>query len=172
MRAKRENGGPGGLKIFTTTPFRSLENAPFLDNLPLKEATDHNRWWSYQKILKLLSWRTSKDTAFFILVASSSMYEFQSLFPTTLAVTAFFTYKINKRQQIIGSSCVVPGLLVHFFFSYMHMQRSSDKMLFRCRIAWSKIDSFCKFTLAKHMTSTLNPLIDDSEIITQAYWRI
>ena len=40
-----KNGGPGGLplrKFFMTTPFRSLENAPFLENVPLTEATDYN----------------------------------------------------------------------------------------------------------------------------------
>ena len=37
--------GSGGLppgKSFLTTPFRSLENAPFLENLPLKEAQDRD----------------------------------------------------------------------------------------------------------------------------------
>ena len=36
--------GSGGLppgKIFMTTPFRSLENASFLENVPLTEAKDH-----------------------------------------------------------------------------------------------------------------------------------
>ena len=36
-------------KFFMTTPFRSLENAPFLDNLLLKDATDHNGWESFQE---------------------------------------------------------------------------------------------------------------------------
>ena len=35
-----KNGGLG--KFFMTTPFRSLENAPFLEILPLKEAKDHD----------------------------------------------------------------------------------------------------------------------------------
>ena len=37
--------GLGGLplgKFFMTTPFRSLENAPFLENMPLTEAKDHD----------------------------------------------------------------------------------------------------------------------------------
>ena len=29
-------------KIFMTTPFRSLENAPFLENVLLTEAKDHD----------------------------------------------------------------------------------------------------------------------------------
>ena len=33
-------GLPPG-KIFMTTPFRWLENAPFLENVPLMEAKDH-----------------------------------------------------------------------------------------------------------------------------------
>ena len=36
--------GSGGLppgKLFKTTPFRSLENALFLENLSLTEAKDH-----------------------------------------------------------------------------------------------------------------------------------
>ena len=35
----RKNGGPGA--FYTTTPFSSLENTPFLDDLPSKKATDH-----------------------------------------------------------------------------------------------------------------------------------
>ena len=48
MRAKREKKkkwGSGGLppgKLFMTTPFRSLENASFLENVPLTEAKDHD----------------------------------------------------------------------------------------------------------------------------------
>ena len=37
--------GSGGLppgKFLMTTPFRSLENAPFLENVPLTEAKDHD----------------------------------------------------------------------------------------------------------------------------------
>ena len=44
-RAKRARTGSGGLppgKFFMTTPFRSLENAPFLENVPLTEAKDHD----------------------------------------------------------------------------------------------------------------------------------
>ena len=39
---KRGSGGllPG--KFFMTTSFRSLENAPFLENVPLTEAKDHD----------------------------------------------------------------------------------------------------------------------------------
>ena len=40
-----KNGGPGGLpprKFFMTTPFRSLENAPFLEKVLLTEAKDHD----------------------------------------------------------------------------------------------------------------------------------
>ena len=39
-----KNGGPGLApgKIFTTTPSRSLENAPFLENVLLTEAKDHD----------------------------------------------------------------------------------------------------------------------------------
>ena len=45
MRAKQGKMGVRGLapeKFFTTSPSRLLENAPFLDNLRLKEATDQN----------------------------------------------------------------------------------------------------------------------------------
>ena len=38
-----ENGGAGAPgKFFMTTPFRSLENAPFFENVPSKEAKDNN----------------------------------------------------------------------------------------------------------------------------------
>ena len=40
-----EKEGPRGLhpgKLFMTTPFRLLENAPFLENLPLTEAEYHD----------------------------------------------------------------------------------------------------------------------------------
>ena len=40
-----EGWGSGGLPLeqfFMTTPFRSLENAPFLENVPSREAKDHN----------------------------------------------------------------------------------------------------------------------------------
>ena len=47
MRCDRsdEKRGPGNLhpeKISMTTPLRSLENAPFLENVLLTEAKDHN----------------------------------------------------------------------------------------------------------------------------------
>ena len=45
MRAKRVRTGVLGLapgKFFMTMPFRSLENAPFLENVPLTEAKDHD----------------------------------------------------------------------------------------------------------------------------------
>ena len=43
MLAKRgKMGVRGGEKFVVATPFRSLENAPFLANFPLKEATDQN----------------------------------------------------------------------------------------------------------------------------------
>ena len=35
-----KDGGPGACKFFMTTAFRSLENAPFLENVPLTEAKD------------------------------------------------------------------------------------------------------------------------------------
>ena len=41
----RKNGGLGKLapgKFFMIMPFRSLENAPFLENVPLREAQDQN----------------------------------------------------------------------------------------------------------------------------------
>ena len=40
-----EKWGSGGLpagKLFKTTPFRSLENAPVLENVLLTEAKDHD----------------------------------------------------------------------------------------------------------------------------------
>ena len=40
-----EKWGSGGLppgKFFMTTPFRSLENAPLLENVLLTEAKDHD----------------------------------------------------------------------------------------------------------------------------------
>ena len=37
-----KNGGPGPGKFLMNTPFRSLENAPFLENMPLTEAKDHD----------------------------------------------------------------------------------------------------------------------------------
>ena len=40
-----EKWGSGGLppgKLFMTTPFKLLENAPFLENVPLTEAKDHD----------------------------------------------------------------------------------------------------------------------------------
>ena len=43
LEPSEQNRGPGGLpleKSFETTPFTSLEDAPFLNNL--KDATDHN----------------------------------------------------------------------------------------------------------------------------------
>ena len=36
----------GPRKLFVIMPFRSLENAPFLENLPLKEANSHH-WWGF-----------------------------------------------------------------------------------------------------------------------------
>ena len=48
----RKYGGPGACprgKFFMTTPFRSLENAPFLENLPLTEAKHHHWWGSFQQ---------------------------------------------------------------------------------------------------------------------------
>ena len=45
MQAKWLKMGVGGLppgKCFMTRPFRSLENAPFLENVLLTEAKDHN----------------------------------------------------------------------------------------------------------------------------------
>ena len=40
----RKNGGPGlpPGKFSLTTPFRSLENPPFLENVALTEAKDHD----------------------------------------------------------------------------------------------------------------------------------
>ena len=47
----RKDRGPGltPRKFSPTTPFRSLENVPFLDDLSLKKATDHNRWESFEQ---------------------------------------------------------------------------------------------------------------------------
>ena len=45
MRPKRTKGGSGGLppkKFFMTTPFRSLDNALFLETVLLTEAKDHD----------------------------------------------------------------------------------------------------------------------------------
>ena len=49
------DGGSGACrgKIFMTTPFRLLENAPFLENLPLKEAKDPYWWGCFQENLKI-----------------------------------------------------------------------------------------------------------------------
>ena len=59
--------GSGGLpprKFFMTTPFRSLENAPFLENVPLAEAKITTNESLSLKILKSLTSMTSKDIPF------------------------------------------------------------------------------------------------------------
>ena len=48
-----------------TTPFRSLENAPFLENVPLTERITTNEGISMES-LKFLNCMTSKDIAFWI----------------------------------------------------------------------------------------------------------
>ena len=56
-----------------------------------------------RKILKLLSCMTSKHIAFLIDSGIFLEYIWIPIFiPTTLAYKAFFTYIINKLQQIIG----------------------------------------------------------------------
>ena len=67
MRAKQGKMGVRGLapgKFFMTTPFRSLENAPFLENVPLTEAKITTNESHALKILKSLTSMTSKDIAF------------------------------------------------------------------------------------------------------------
>ena len=66
-----------------TTPFISLENAPFFENVLLMEAKDTTYESLYMKILNFSTCMTSKDIAF---------------------LTVLFTYKISKLQQIIGGA--------------------------------------------------------------------
>ena len=69
-------------RSFTTTPFRSLENAPFFESLPLKEPKDYELWVSFQEILKFLSCIRSKDITFLIDSGSfSNISESESSFP-------------------------------------------------------------------------------------------
>ena len=77
MRPKRAKTGVRGLapgKFFMTTPFRSLENAAFLENVPLTEAKDPTNEGLSMKILKFLTCMTSKDIPF--LIDSSSFLEY------------------------------------------------------------------------------------------------
>ena len=80
MQAKRAKQGVRGLalgEIFMTTPLRSLENAPFFENLHLKEAMITTDETLSRKVLKCLSsvkfWIDSGT-------ASSDMYEFEFSF--------------------------------------------------------------------------------------------
>ena len=111
---KRGSGGLPPGKFFMTTPFRSLENAPFSENLLLTEAKNHH-WWGFfqenfskkspisQGCILFLSCKASKVIALLIDYDSFLEYIWIWIFTsTTLAFTAFFTYEINKLQQIIG----------------------------------------------------------------------
>ena len=61
---RESNGGPGGLppgKILMITPFRSLENAPFLENLPLSSRASRR---PFPENLKTITAVSRVDTLF------------------------------------------------------------------------------------------------------------
>ena len=85
----------GGLppgKFFMTTPFKLLENDPFLDSVP---------WGSFYENFEIFDLYDIKDTAF--LIDSGSFLEYIRVWifiPMIVAFTALFTYKINELKKL------------------------------------------------------------------------
>ena len=114
---KMGSGGSPLGKFVMTTPPRSLEDTPFLENLLLTEAKNQHWWGLSRKVLKR-SLQFHKDTYYFWVARHQShctldRYTWIWIFISmTLALTAFFTYKINKLQQIIGRASAPPSPLL------------------------------------------------------------
>ena len=62
-----KNGGAGACpgKFFMSTPFRSMENSPLLENLLSTETKDHNQWESFQENFGIFEWYHIKTYCIF-----------------------------------------------------------------------------------------------------------